>query len=97
MAAHAGNDFALGFMGGINTMNLAVQLRGTEQAPADFDRASAENRLKAGHQRVESHGVGVPAFLRSAVALAKAEASVPCEDRLKARHQLASGGFDGSE
>jgi hypothetical protein len=36
MACHAGNDFALGFQGGINSMNLAVQLRGTVQAYADI-------------------------------------------------------------
>lgn len=36
MAQHAGKEFALGFQGGINAMNLAVQLRGTEQAYADI-------------------------------------------------------------
>ena len=40
--------------------------------------------------------VGVPAFLRSAVALAKAEAGSSSEDRLKAGHQRWCPGFSRS-
>ena len=44
MAQHAGDDFALGFQGGIDAMNLVVQLRGTEQAYADMYEESENLR-----------------------------------------------------